>query len=348
MPIGTIPVEIIHNGSFDNYSYWDFYNVDKKLEWTGCTIATYQSLTITDTVPPGVYQVLELADYEEKLSLDISFEAKYTVDVPDEMNGLRFEVHIYELTEYTQLPDGSIWTYELPTKYTDYKYRNEFVIYPVHANMWKEFRAANITLEPGNYIIGFTAAVFQSAENQGINNDYARYISKPLDALTLNNISCKFYEVNEVAFHDTLTNGSFESIDAPFDRWIEKGVTTSNVLNNNVAYPCPENLGKYCKLVKLNPDIDKYGYKEHCYGLNQIIQVNHNCTAEVRFWHRFDADSGSYARCYVYNLSGYDEEDNTFYINSVIHDFISVYSHSDWNYYQSFFPVVKDNIYMIQ
>ena len=339
-------IDIINNGSFRNYAYWNAINganVEIRPN-RGCRITVDESMTVTDTVPPGFYQVLELGDYKKKISLDISFQAAYSVDEATE--GLDFSLYIYEITEYTKFATGEIWTYEVPTNYSDYVYKRNYFMSSYNLHTWSDFEAS-VVLDPGYYILGFTTNVFKSAENEGINNDYARYISDPLNALAVINVSAQLAEIDEVAFHNTLVNNSFESLDAPFDKWFTYRTTASDAQNDHDKFPCIDKLGNFCKKIRMNPDVELLDIKEGC-GLNQVITSDFDCRAEVRFWHRHDTSGIGIARCYVYELSYYDSDDNSFGINSIVYDSINIFSNKDqWRYFQGFFSVEKGKTYML-
>lgn len=321
-------IDIINNGSFSNYAYWDHVNgVDstllKKKNKTCVSIFTDKEQTVTNTVPPGIYQVLDLENTKKKSALEIYVSAMYMLDEGEEPVGdgrLFFDMYIYKIEEYTRFATGEVWKYELPTKYTSYTYQKTFAISDYRANSWETFNFT-VTLNPGVYIIGFTPNVYKSVENEGENDLYKRYISKKLSNLAITGIMVYQEIIDEVQHHNILINPSFESIDAPFDTWFASGVSARDVKNDSQTYPCLDSLGQYCKAITLNEDAD-YGTSgtTGC-GYNQVVEVEYNCRAEFRFWHRTDINTGNKycnAKWFVYKLSYYSEDSNYYSIESVV------------------------------
>lgn len=318
-------IDIINNGSFSNYAYWDHVNgIDstllKKKNKTCVSIFTDEEQTVTDTVPPGIYQVLDLESTKRKSSLDISVSAMYILNDGEVVEGdgrAFFDLYIYKIEECTRFATGEVWKYELPTKYASYIYNRSFAVSGYSPNIWETF-TANVVLEPGVYIIGFTTDVYKSAENEGINDLYKRYISKKLSNLAITDVMVYQELKDEVSHHNILINPSFESIDAPFDKWFANGVSVRDVKNDSQAYPCLDSLGQYCKAITLNEDAN---YGTNGCGYNQVVEVEYYCRAELRFWHRTDINTGNKyydAKWVIYKLSYYNEDSNYYSIDSVV------------------------------
>ena len=336
-------IDIINNGSFDNYAYWEAVNnANWSLTSQGCEISSEFSI-VTDTVPPGIYQVLELADYKTRLSLEISFLAAHMDD--DYTKSPKFDLHIFEITEYTKFPTGEIWTYELPTKCSDYIHKSEYRARSLGTYGWTECKKT-VVLDPGYYILGITANTYLSSTGTG-SVYYNQYISNELEPIVITNVSAKLTESEIVSRYDALVNGSFESINAPFDKWITKGVFATDYVNDS-TYPCIANLGRYCKCLKADPSLDWtdiLSIEDYGYGLNQVVDSDFNCNAEIKFWYR--SSTGGYAYCYVYELSYYDEDSDYFSIESVVYENVAIHSANEWRYFQAFFNVEKGKKYMI-
>ena len=352
-------IDIINNGSFSNYAYWDHVNgIDstllKKKNKTCVSIFTDEEQTVTDTVPPGIYQVLDLENTKKKSALDIYVSAMYMLDEGEEPVGdgrLFFDMYIYKIEEYTRFATGEVWKYELPTKYTSYIHQKSFEITNYRANGWDTF-VFTVTLEPGVYIMGFTPDVYKSVENEGENDLYKRYISKKLSNLAITGIMVYQEIIDEVQHHNILINPSFESIDAPFDKWFANGVSARDVQNRSQIYPCLEPLGQYCKAITLDKKTSFESIETTGQGYNQVVEVEYNCRAEFRFWHRADInteDGYCRAKCYVYKLSYYSEDDNYYSIDSVVYSardsFFLTYD-DKWDYEYGHFNITPGT-YMI-
>jgi uncharacterized protein YjdB len=324
-------IEVINNGSFKTYAYWNIIgDIESKLQYKNGLSCLWLQLeneqTVNNTAPTGVYQVLDLVNYDKKLSLDISFSAMHTLNEgeTDEQPRYFFDLFIYKIEEYTRFATGEVWTYELPESYENYKYKRCYDKdkFTYKNNKWVDF-SFNIVLDPGCYIIGFTPHV-HGFDIDDENSIYGvEYKAIPLYNLLLTGVSVLLEETDVVSFHNVLTNSTFESVNAPFDRWFANSITARDVLNDNTNYYCIDYMGQRCKGLSLNKDITLDDITNNGCGLNQVVEVKYTCRAELCFWHRtgqLENNQENYGRLgyYVYKLSYYDEYNNSYSIDSIV------------------------------
>ena len=297
---------------------------------------------VTEDLPPGVYQIFDLTQYDCYLSLDISFSLLSTV------SNQKVGVNILKLDSYTVDPINGQTVFKLYDTYRKSKAFSHGVWTSYIPSQIEQAKMNSVRIEPGLYVFGITTWV----DNVNLENDPDEsYQTYTLEETEVRSVAVHLTELEIIDFQDILVNGHFESIDAPFDKWFYRDLEVSN-FENDPDLCCPVSLDSYNKRIKLLENPSPSPDLRYQRGLSQIVTVDYNCTGMVSFWGRYDSHkimpadiyNDQYFTLAIHKLSYYYSEDSydvdcTIYSNK--HLIEHMYGATDaprtcyWQYFKS-------------